>query len=138
MFIFFIVYIIFNTHVSQKYVICIKTTTSPKPVFQNMHIYQICETRPDQILQPARRYLALQCIEVQCIPLQSLAILCITLLCITLLSLKPQCITLLSLQIPDKKDPNFFANVRTRLQTDFIDFSGLKSVFVFWLCLCFV
>jgi hypothetical protein len=39
MFIFFIVYNIFNTPVSQKYVICIKTTTSALSVFINKHIF---------------------------------------------------------------------------------------------------
>jgi hypothetical protein len=36
---FFILYNIFNTLLSQKYVICIKTTTSPLSVFINKHIY---------------------------------------------------------------------------------------------------
>lgn len=40
--------------------------------------------------------------------------------------------------IPNKKDPNFFANVRTRLLTDFIDFSGFIFIFLFWSFLCFM
>lgn len=67
-------------------------------------------------------------------PCSTIAILCIRLLCITVLSLKPQCITLQG--IPDLlgEDPNFFANVRTRLLTDFIKILALKV----YLCFGFV
>lgn len=154
---FFILFNILTLHDSKKYAIEDNKDTSPKPVFPNMHIYRIGETRPDQIYRicrPARRYLALQCIEVQCkaplpielqcievlciallslallcIASQSLALLCIELQCIPFLCITAQCITVLAIPKPAKKDPNFFANVRTRLQTDFIDFLGFRCVF---------
>ena len=43
MFIFFIVFIIFNTLLSQKYVIYIKTTTSAISLFMNKHIIMLNE-----------------------------------------------------------------------------------------------
>ncbi len=41
------------------------------------------------------------------------------------------------LQPAQQKDPKNRVDVRTCMHPDFIDFLGLKSVFVFWLCLCF-
>jgi len=89
---------------------------------------------PKPALRPAQRYLALQCIALQCIPVISLRLLCITALCIFLLCITLQCIT--HQRIPDLlgEDPNFFANVRTRPLTDFIDFLALKV----YLCFGFV
>jgi len=84
-------------------------------------------------------YKELQCIVFQCIAMQSLALPCITALslrllslrlqCITLLCITAQCITLRGIQAGVRKDPKNFANIRTRLLTDFIDFLDLKSVF---------
>jgi hypothetical protein len=84
-----------------------------------------------QFCRPARRYLALLCIELLCKASQSIALQCIELLCITLLCITAQCIALQGIQPLHGKDPNYFANVRTRPLTDFIDFLGFKSVFVF-------
>ena len=79
-------------------------------------------------------YKELQCIVFQCIAMQSLALPCITALSLRLLSLRlqcitAQCITLRGIQAGVRKDPKNFANIRTRLLTDFIDFLDLKSVF---------
>ena len=87
--------------------------------------------------QPARRYLALLCIELLCISVLPIDLLCITPLCITLLCITAQCIELQGIPNRHNKDPNFFANVRTCTPTDFIDFLGLKSVFFFWPLCCF-
>jgi hypothetical protein len=67
-------------------------------------------------------------------PCSTLAILSLRLQCITAQCITLQCITLRG--IPDLlgEDPNFFANVRTRLLTDFIKILALKV----YLCFGFV
>jgi len=69
--------------------------------------------------------------------LSSLALLCIRLQCILVLCITAQCIALQGIQAGVRKDPKNRVDVRTCLHTDFIDFLGFKSIFVFWLCLCF-
>ena len=129
MFIFFILFNILTLHDSQKYDIDNKTTASPFPVFPGKHINRLARRPRLRTRQPARRHLALLCIEVLCIALLSLELQCITLQCITLLCITAQCIALQGIPDPHNKDPNFFANVRTRLPTDFIDFLGFRCVF---------
>ena len=135
---FIIVFIIFYLPTFQKYVIWTKTTTSPLSVFINKHIYLTNKGFNTLKTQQNAICIALQCIELLCILVTSLALPCITLLslallCIELLCITLQCIFVLPIAhqgIPDthRKDPNFFANVRTWPLTDFIDFLGLKSV----------
>ena len=134
---FFIVFNISWLHDSKKYVINNKTTTSTIWLFMNKRIFLFINS----IWHTQNTiYKELQCIELQCIPPLSFALLSIALLslkpqciepqCIPFLCITAQCIALQGLQIPDRKDPNFFANVRTWLPTDFIDFLGYKSIFL--------
>ena len=143
---FFLIYILY------KYNKCHRNTLSalikPQARFPYLQIsVSSCLTQGFDTLKTQQNAIciALQCIELQCILVTSFALLCIALQCIFVLPIAFQCIA--HQRIPDthKKDPNFFANVRTRPLTDFIDFLGLKSIFVFWLfcwffcwlCLCF-
>jgi hypothetical protein len=73
MFIFFIVFIIFKTSISQKYVICIKTTTSPKTVLPNKHINRLARRLAAPILSTST---TIPCTSMHRTAMQSLSIHC--------------------------------------------------------------
>ena len=140
---FIIVFIIFYLPTFQKYVICIKTTTSALLVFINKRIiltnerFDTNKTQHLTLFNTIFIYKELQCIALQCITALSLALLSLRLQCILVLCIILLCIALRG--IPDLlgEDPKNRVDVRTCLHTDFIDFLGLFCIFFYGLLFAF-